>query len=93
MLIAASLSQRLGWLTVAEVGRIRELIRRAGLPLSAPRISATQALALMGMDKKVLGGRIRLVLLKGLGRAVVTTDYAPEALEATLREHFEGSSA
>jgi 3-dehydroquinate synthase len=45
------------------------------------------------MDKKVLEGRIRLVLLKGLGRAVVTADYATEALEATLREHLEASSA
>jgi 3-dehydroquinate synthase len=47
----------------------------------------------MGMDKKVLSGRIRLVLLKELGQAVVTADYGADALEATLREHLDGSSA
>jgi 3-dehydroquinate synthase len=47
----------------------------------------------MGMDKKVLKGRIRLVLLQGLGKAVVTADYSPEALRATLREDLEGGAA
>jgi 3-dehydroquinate synthase len=42
----------------------------------------------MGMDKKVLGGRIRLVLLQGLGHAVVVDDYAEQALDATLQAHF-----
>ena len=93
MMMAASLSQRLGWLAAADVGRLRDLLRRAGLPASAPGIGAKEALALMGMDKKVLKGRIRLVLLKGLGQAVVTADYDADALEATLREHLDGSSA
>jgi 3-dehydroquinate synthase len=39
---------------------------------------------LMGHDKKVRGGRIRLVLMQGLGRAVTTGDYDPAALQATL---------
>jgi len=93
MMMAASLSQRLGWLAAADVARVRDLLRRAGLPAAAPGIGARQALALMGMDKKVLKGRIRLVLLKGLGQAVVTADYDADALEATLREHLDGSSA
>jgi len=93
MMMAASLSQRLGWLAAADVGRLRDLLRRAGLPASAPGIGAKEALAVMGMDKKVLKGRIRLVLLKGLGKAVVTADYGADALEATLREHLNGSSA
>jgi len=42
----------------------------------------------MQMDKKVLAGRVRLVLMQGLGRAVVTADYAQAALDATLEEHF-----
>ena len=40
------------------------------------------------MDKKVLGGRIRLVLLQGLGRAAVVDDYAEQVLDATLQAHF-----
>jgi 3-dehydroquinate synthase len=42
----------------------------------------------MRMDKKVAGGRIRLVLTRRLGEGVVTGDYPADALEATLTEHF-----
>ena len=47
----------------------------------------------MGMDKKVQAGRIRLVLLRGLGQAAVTADYRPDALLETLREHFGADAA
>jgi 3-dehydroquinate synthase len=43
-------------------------------------------LELMAMDKKVKGGAIRLVLLDGIGRGVVTADYPREALESLLEE-------
>ena len=88
MALAARLSQRHGWLSPADVGRVRDVLRRAGLPIAAPGIGAARALELMGMDKKVLGGRIRLVLLHGLGNAAVTADYDPDALAETLLEHF-----
>ena len=45
------------------------------------------------MDKKVLAGRIRLVLLRRLGEGVVSGDYPPEAFEATLDTHFGGRAA
>jgi len=93
MALAAALSQRHGWLTPADVGRVRDVLRRAGLPIAAPRIGAARALELMGMDKKVLGGRIRLVLLHGLGNAAVTADYDPDALAETLLEHFGAGAA
>jgi 3-dehydroquinate synthase len=86
--LAAALSQRHGWLTPTDVGRVRDVLRRAGLPIAAPGIGAARALELMGMDKKVMGGRIRLVLLHGLGNAAVTADYDPDALAETLLEHF-----
>lgn len=92
MLLAADLSRRLGWLATADVERVRELLRRAGLPVAAPAIGAHRAHALMGMDKKVLQGRIRLVLLRKLGAGVVTADYPADALEATLRSHFEAAA-
>jgi 3-dehydroquinate synthase len=93
MALAVGLSRRLGWLGVAEVERVIDLLRRAELPIAAPGIGAARALGLMGMDKKVLEGRIRLVLLRRLGEAVVTADYRPDALADTLREHFEASVA
>src|ERR1700676_3109518 len=75
MLIAASLSRRLGWLDATEHARIRDLLMRAGLPTEAPRMGVSRALELMQMDKKVLSGTVRLVLLERLGRAVVTGAY------------------
>ena len=92
MLIAADLSERLGWLARDDVERVRRLLDRAGLPCAAPRIGAAQALEFMGMDKKVLGGRIRLVLMRRLGDAVVTGEYPGQALQETLAAHF-GSAA
>jgi len=92
MLLAADLSRRLGWLDAAAVERVRALLVRTGLPVEAPRIGAARALDLMGMDKKVLQGRIRLVLLRSLGAGVVTGDYAIAALQATLRDHFEAAA-
>jgi 3-dehydroquinate synthase len=65
---------------------VRDLLARAGLPAEAPRIGTATAANLMRMDKKVLAGTVRLVLLDGLGHAVVTGDYAERALDATLRE-------
>jgi 3-dehydroquinate synthase len=85
MAMAAETSERLGWLTRADVERVRALLAAAGLPLAAPRIGVERALELMRMDKKVLGGRVRLVLLKRLGEAVVTGDYDERALLGTLQ--------
>jgi 3-dehydroquinate synthase len=88
MLIAAEMSQRLGNLDPSVVGRLRALLQRAGLPVDAPRIGAARAFDYMSVDKKVHAGRVRLVLLAGLGRAVVTSDYPDAALRDTLAAHF-----
>jgi 3-dehydroquinate synthase len=86
MVMAADLSRRLGLIDGAAQERIRSLLMRAGLPTAAPRIGAARALEFMRMDKKVLAGSVRLVLLEKLGKAVVTGKYRGEALEATLAE-------
>jgi 3-dehydroquinate synthase len=88
LLMAADLSCRLGWLAQADLTRVRRLLERAGLPVRAPAIGAGRALELMGMDKKVLAGRIRLVLMRRLGEGVVVGDCPEDALEATLSAHF-----
>ncbi len=93
MLLAADLSSRLGWIATADVERVRTLLERIGLPTGAPAIGARRALELMGMDKKVLAGRIRLVLLRRLGEGVVSGDFPPAALEETLGAHFEARAA
>jgi 3-dehydroquinate synthase len=88
MLLAADLSHRLGWVGDSDVERVRDLLLRAGLRVEAPPIGASRALDLMGMDKKVLAGKIRLVLLESLGAGVVSGDYPAEALRSTLEAYF-----
>ena len=88
MLMACDLSARLGMIDADVTQRLRSLLLEAGLPVEPPRIGAAAALGLMQMDKKVLAGSLRLVLLEKLGRAIVTADYSTAALDATLQEHF-----
>ena len=82
--MAADLSQRLGWLSAQDVVRVRKLFERAGLPVIAPKLGAEKYLQLMGLDKKVADGKIRFVLLKSLGHAVMTSDVPQALLEQTL---------
>ena len=89
MVIAADLSERLGWLPASDRDRTIELLRRFKLPVEAPKIGADRARELMGLDKKVLDGKLRLVLLRSLGKADVVSDYSGEAFADTLRAHFE----
>jgi 3-dehydroquinate synthase len=88
MLIAADMSSRLGMLSITHVQRLRDLLRRIGLPVDAPKFGASRALDYMRLDKKVQSGRIRLVLLEQLGKARFTSDYADDVLHSTLRTHF-----
>ena len=88
MLIAANLSHRLGLIDGAIRDRVREALKKTGLPIEPPQVGAAKILELMQMDKKVLAGSVRLVLLEKLGRAIVTSDYSQAALDAALAESF-----
>jgi 3-dehydroquinate synthase len=92
MVMAADLSERLGWLPGADKVRAINLLRRFNLPVEAPRIGAERARELMGLDKKVLDGKLRLVLLRGLGKAEVVSDYSGDAFAATMRTHFDAAA-
>ncbi len=85
MLMAADLSQRMGWLSSEDVARTRDLLLRAKLPVSGPKsLSNARYLELMAVDKKVEAGQIRLVLLQELGEAVLTAEYDSALLQQTL---------
>jgi len=84
MVMAVETSQRLGWLTEADVARTRTLIRAAGLPDAAPDLGVETWLEYMGHDKKVEGGKMRFVLLKKMGEAVITADVPDATLRDTL---------
>jgi 3-dehydroquinate synthase len=88
LVLAADLSRRMGQLEPAVFDRLVALLQRAGLPVDAPPIGAERALDYMRIDKKVKAGRVRLVLLKGLGAAELSADYSDNALRETLVARF-----
>jgi 3-dehydroquinate synthase len=77
--LAADLSRRMGFIGAEEVARIRSLFAQAGLPVDAPALGVSRYRELMALDKKVEGGKTRLILLRELGQAFVE-DAAPAAL-------------
>jgi 3-dehydroquinate synthase len=89
MAMAADMSHRLGWISASDLQRVMDLLRRLKLPVQPPRIGAQRSRELMGMDKKVLKGKLRLVLLRQLGQADIVSDYSPQALDETLHAYFD----
>lgn len=86
MAMACELSAALGWLDDCTLQRARRLLQQAQLPIEAPADMSADAFERhMKVDKKVLDGNIRLVLLEACGRAVVTSDFDPTKLRAQLR--------
>ena len=83
-MMAADLSQRMDWLSADDVARIKNSLLAANLPLIPPKLGTAKYLDLMGLDKKVENGKIRLVLQQGIGRAVITSDYDADKLNACL---------
>lgn len=85
--MAADLSARLGRIGSDDVKRVERLVERAKLPVRAPaQLSAERMLELMAVDKKIKGGKLRIVLLDAIGRAELEADYDRGALKETLEE-------
>ena len=75
MVMAADLSQRMGMISKDDLSRLVGMLRQAKLPVMAPdTMTSDDFIALMSVDKKVLDGRLRLVLLQSMGEAMVTSD-------------------
>jgi len=71
-----------------DLNRMQRLIERARLPLHPPReLSPERFLELMAVDKKVLDGNLRLVLLKAIGSSLVTASFEQDKLMETLSSY------
>ena len=85
MLMAAELSALEGMISRDDCDRINRLILRAGLPDKPPvAMTADDFMGLMAVDKKNVDGLLRLVLLRSVGDAVVTSEASPENLALTF---------
>jgi 3-dehydroquinate synthase len=69
MVLACELSAELGLVPQAFVERLRRVIERAGLPVTAPRLGLERWLDLMRVDKKAEGGQTRFIVIEAPGRA------------------------
>ena len=86
MCMAAKMSALLGWFNNEQVKKTISIMKRAKLPTTAPdSMDEKQFLDLMSVDKKVLDGVLRLVLLKSIGDAVVTSDYSKQQLAKAIK--------
>jgi 3-dehydroquinate synthase len=83
-MMAAELSSRLGWLGAADVSRVKQLFMRAGVPVSGPPMDVEKYLSLMQHDKKVRDGKMRLVLFKQIGQAVLSDQATTDEIAQTI---------
>jgi len=85
MMMAADLSRLEGDLSMADVERVRTILLDADLPVTGPEGMLIQDYQqLMSVDKKVLDGTLRLVLMKSIGEAVVSSSFSPDNLNLVL---------
>ena len=90
LVMAAAMSRECGLLEPRDAERVRRLVELTGLPSRVDPLTPQVMLEHMRIDKKVLGGKLRLVLLRRIGEAFLSADYPPDALTRTLGEHSAG---
>jgi 3-dehydroquinate synthase len=85
MVAAAEIGRRVGITPANVVERQNALIERAGLPIRPPKgIDRARVSAALAMDKKIVAGGQRWVLLEDVGRPVVRSDVPREVVESVL---------
>ncbi|MEM9576760.1 MAG: 3-dehydroquinate synthase [Pseudomonadota bacterium] len=89
--LAFELSARMGLCAQESPSRVREHLKTMGMKTDLRDIpgqlpDAEALLSLMGQDKKVVQGKLRFVLARGIGEAFVTGDVPPEAVLQVLRD-------
>lgn len=85
MLMAIDLSIRLNWIDESIKLRTLNLLNKANLPTKAPtEMNIEKYMKAMSIDKKVDNGIINFVLLKALGKAIISSDYTKQQLNKTL---------
>lgn len=89
MVMAADLSQRMGWISAEDLARTKNIIQRANLPIVCPKIPLDEFLAYMSHDKKVLNGQLRLVLMQAVGQAIITKTFDVELMKQAILANQE----
>lgn len=85
MCLAAAFSRKAGLCSKEVEERITALVRSIGLPATPPQLTPEAWIESMRLDKKVAGGRMRLVLVENIGKVIIK-----EAGEDELMAFFSG---
>ena len=85
MVMAAELSQELGLIDEPTVRRVRGALAGLGLPVAAKGIKADAVHKAMGVDKKTVGGKLKFVVLHGIGGAKISHDASPQLVIEAIR--------
>ena len=87
MYMAAVMSEKEGFIDQSQVNRVKSILENCELPTRLiGKINFSDFSKSMSVDKKVLKGKIRLVLLKTIGAAFISDDYHKEFLDQTIKE-------
>jgi shikimate kinase/3-dehydroquinate synthase len=90
LVLAFSLSARLGLCPPEDGARVQAHREAVGLPTDLRRLnrtfSAERLIAHMRRDKKMRDGALHFVLVRGIGQAFTTSDVPPETVMEVLRE-------
>jgi len=86
MRAAIAISRKLGRCSTADAERALALLARFPRPPRFRAPSATAVLSTIGRDKKKEGERIRMVLLRGIGSAIVERSVPRALLTFGIRE-------
>lgn len=89
MAAAGMLSQKMGFLSDEDLNNIKEIITSAGLPIKIPGLPVEKMIQVMKHDKKNVGGKVRMVLIRTTGEAFMTDEVDPGTLEEVLEELYE----
>ena len=90
MMGAARIGLELGMIDEDLLHRQADLLRAFGLPLVAPGLNVTVILDAMQRDKKVVQGKLRFVLLEGVGRPVVRGDISADLVQRAVTSLVRG---
>jgi 3-dehydroquinate synthase len=87
MVTAARLSESRGLCSQGTTGRISALLTRFGLPVTIPAQSSLEGLGeALDLDKKAVASGLRLILLTGIGKAIINNDSHPDEILSAMEQ-------
>ncbi len=83
---AAFISWKKEMISMEEYYEIRDMFVPFNLPISVEDVDTAEVIKLTKSDKKADSDKIRFILLKGIGKAVISTDVTEAEMKAALDE-------